>query len=639
MAKEKLTLCTLSGPLEKFDFAVQTFVINRQFHPVNTITHMKGMKALIPFESYNLYDDVLKSISDIAEGLGIKLDFESFDRETIDPMAVTDYFESLSEELKSLSEEKDRLSLTIADNHNIIETVRHLGNINEGMETLFSMKSTKFRFGRMPRLMYDESIQWINSRDDTYYIHTSIEEEYVYGMYFALPSAEERVDAFFTALKFERIWISEKVQGTPEEAAVRLKSEIDNMTERLNQIDKQISDMAVSEKSKFLRYYSYIRFIGESYSLRSFAGHSHESFYLVGWIPRHDSNEYSELVESCEGLGCILTDVAEMPDTSPPIKRKTSFLTKLFDPYLEMYGLPSYKEFDPGLFMAITYSVFFGIMMGDVGQGVLLLLFGLGIYKLKGMWLGGILACCGVSATIFGFVYGSVFGYEHWLGGFKVLEDGNAINILLVSAGIGIVMITVCMLINIYNGFLQKDIAKILCEANGLCGIVFYTSVVYGMISVLVLGNNIFSPLYIIFLIILPLLLMMCKEPLSKLIMRRPDWKPESVSGLFVEGFFELFETVLSFVSNTISFLRIGAFAISHAGMMMVVFMLAESSGGGYNPIVLVIGNLFVMALEAMLVCIQLLRLEFYELFGRFYSDGGVKFSPLIIDYKEIYNH
>lgn len=639
MAKEKLTLCTLSGPLEKFDFSVQTFVINRQFHPVNTIGHMKGMKALIPFESFNPYDDVLKKIGDIAAELGIKLDYEPFDQDEIDPMTVTEYFEGLSGELTALYEEKDHLSLTIADNHNIIEIVRHLGNISEGMETLFSMKSTKFRFGRMPRLMYDESIQWINSREDTYYIHTSIEEEYVYGMYFALPSAEERVDAFFTALQFERIWIPEKVQGTPEEAAQRLKAEIVSLTGRLGQIETQIKDISTAEKHNFLQFYSYVRFVGEAYSLRAYAGHSHERFYLVGWIPKALANEFSEMVGSCDGLGCILTDVAEMPDTPPPIKRKTGLLTSLYEPYLEMYGLPSYKEFDPGLFLAITYSLFFGIMFGDVGQGILLILFGVLMYKLKGMWLGGILACCGVSATIFGFVYGSVFGYEELLGGFKILEGNNVFNILVISAGIGIGMITLCMLINIYNGILQKDIEKILFEANSVCGLVFFLSVVFGLISSFLFGTNVFSTPYIIFLIVLPLVLIMCKEPLSKLIMRRPDWRPESISALFVEGFFELYETVLSFVSNTLSFLRIGAFAINHAGMMMVVFLLAESPGGGYNPVVLVIGNLFAMGLETMLVCIQLLRLEFYELFGRFYSDGGVKFSPLIIDYKSIYNN
>jgi len=638
MAKDKLTLCTLSGSLDKFDLAVQTFVINRQFHPINTISYMKGMEALIPFDNDNPYDEILKSVDILANELKIKLDYKPFDAETVGIDTARSYFNGLSDEIRDLAEEEQQLSLTIADNHNIIDTLRHMGDIMEGVENIFSMKSAKFRFGRIPRQTYADSIRWINTREDTYYISTSVEEDYVYGMYFALPSAEERVDAFFAALHFERIWISEKVQGTPEQASRRLSIENEKLTERISEIKQQISAISENECSKFLQYYSYIRFAGESHSLRVYAGHSISSFYIVGWIPRSGSEEYAEAVEAFDDFSCILTDAADLPDAMPPIKRKAGLLTKLYNPFLEMYGLPSYREFDPGLFMAVTYSLFFGIMFGDVGQGVLLFLFGLGLYKIRGMWLGGILTCCGISATIFGFVYGSVFGYEELLGGFKVMEDGNAMNILLVSAVIGIVMITICMVFNIYNGILQKDIGKIFFEANGLCGMIFYLATVLGLVCTVAFGQHMFSAPYIILLMVLPLLLVMCKGPLTKLILRQPDWRPKSISGLIIEGFFELFETVLSYVSNTISFLRIGAFAISHAGMMMVVFLLAEGAAGSYNPVVLVIGNLFVMALEAMLVCIQLLRLEFYELFGRFYSDGGQKFTPIIIDYTKIYS-
>lgn len=93
-----------------------------------------------------------------------------------------------------------------------------------------------------------------------------------------------------------------------------------------------------------------------------------------------------------------------------------------------------------------------------------------------------------------------------------------------------------------------------------------------------------------------------------------------------------MFEVVLSFVTNTVSFLRVGAYAICHAGMMLVVYTLA---GDPANPVVLVIGNIIVMGIEGLMVCIQVLRLEFYEMFGRFYQSGGKKFSPTMIDCSE----
>ena len=99
---------------------------------------------------------------------------------------------------------------------------------------------------------------------------------------------------------------------------------------------------------------------------------------------------------------------------------------------------------------------------------------------------------------------------------------------------------------------------------------------------------------------------------------------------MLVSGFFELFETLLSFLTNTLSFLRVGAYAITHVCLMLVIHTMA---GNNLNPVVLILGNLFVMGFEGLLVGIQVLRLEFYELFGRFYQDSGREYTPRIIDY------
>ena len=94
-----------------------------------------------------------------------------------------------------------------------------------------------------------------------------------------------------------------------------------------------------------------------------------------------------------------------------------------------------------------------------------------------------------------------------------------------------------------------------------------------------------------------------------------------------VQGFFELFEVMLSYFSNTLSFVRVGAFAVSHAAMMSVVLMLAGAENGGpTNWMIVILGNLFVMGIEGLIVGIQVLRLEFYELFSRYYKGDGKEF-------------
>ena len=107
---------------------------------------------------------------------------------------------------------------------------------------------------------------------------------------------------------------------------------------------------------------------------------------------------------------------------------------------------------------------------------------------------------------------------------------------------------------------------------------------------------------------------------------------PKEKGMFLVTAFFELFDVLLSYFSNTLSFVRIGAFAVSHAAMMEVVLMLAGAESGNINWIVIVLGNVFVCAMEGLIVGIQVLRLEYYEMFSRFYKGSGRKFEPFRSD-------
>ena len=125
-----------------------------------------------------------------------------------------------------------------------------------------------------------------------------------------------------------------------------------------------------------------------------------------------------------------------------------------------------------------------------------------------------------------------------------------------------------------------------------------------------------------------PLLLMFFKEPLSAIIEKKAQ-KMEGGVGMFItQGVFELFEVLLSYFSNTLSFVRVGAFAVSHAAMMQVVLMLAGAEAGDPNWGIVIGGNLFVCGMEGLIVGIQVLRLEYYELFSRFYRGSGRAFEP-----------
>ena len=171
---------------------------------------------------------------------------------------------------------------------------------------------------------------------------------------------------------------------------------------------------------------------------------------------------------------------------------------------------------------------------------------------------------------------------------------------------------------------------RLLWESNGVAGLIFYGGIVVGFGGQLVFGWQIVTPLYIVLVIALPLLVIFFREVLGGLVEKRPDWKPESWGGFIMQNFFEVFEFLLSYASNTISFLRVGAFVLVHVGMMTVVFTLADMTTGVFY--VLVGGNWkrgYHGYGRVLLVGIQALRLEFYEMFSRFFDGAGRPFKPI----------
>ena len=251
---------------------------------------------------------------------------------------------------------------------------------------------------------------------------------------------------------------------------------------------------------------------------------------------------------------------------------------------------------------------------------------------------------CGFSSAVFGCVFGSVFGFEHVLDPLyhalfgleekpiEVMQSSTTIMILGCSVAIGVVIIAISMMLNIYVCLRQKDYENGLFGPNGVAGLVFYLSVVLGLVCQLLLSLPVMNAAYILLLLVLPLLLMFLREPLGKLLARDPDWKPERMGEFIIQNFFELFEQLLSYLSNTMSFLRVAAFVLVHAGMMMAVFAIGGMFQTVGYTVAVIVGNALVMGMECVLVVIQIMRLEFYEMFSRYYNGDGKPFRPLALN-------
>ena len=215
---------------------------------------------------------------------------------------------------------------------------------------------------------------------------------------------------------------------------------------------------------------------------------------------------------------------------------------------------------------------------------------------------------------------------------FKIMD--NVTTILVGAISLGVLIMIISILINIIIGIKNKKSEDALFGNNGVAGLVFFGSILVGAIGTFS-GIKIFTTSYVIFLIVLPLVAMFLREPLSYWIKGKKYVLEEGLTDFIASNFFEVFEFLLGYATNTLSFVRIGGFVLSHASMMLVVMALAEQVSVSAVPIVIILGNIFVMAIEGLLVGIQTLRLEFYEIFSRFYSGDGKPFVPIKINYDE----
>lgn len=457
----------------------------------------------------------------------------------------------------------------------------------------------------------------------------------VWGVYFSPVEKIKETDRTFASLHFELIEIP-GAAGRPIEVVENLKKDIEIIDSEIDALHKRVAAYWENNAEVCNRIYSINYVKDKVFEMKKHAVINEDYFFFVGWVVRKNKRRFSKTIEKIEDVEVEFSSPEDNPGLEPPTKLKNLRIAKPFEFFIDMYGLPGYNEVDVTGFVAVTYALMFGIMFGDLGQGLILTVVGALMWKFKKMALGKALIPCGFSAMFFGLVYGSVFGYEDLLDplyrsvGLKgkplpVLESVNTILIYAIS--IGIILVAFSIFINIYACLKRGAKGEAIFSQNGLTGLLFYLSAV--CMAVEFMSKKAIVPTAVTkWVLIVCAVILLFKEMLIGIVDKKPDWKPESFGDFIMQNIFELLEYVLSYASNTVSFLRVGAFVLVHAGMMMVVFNLA---GESRNLFVIILGNALVIALEGLLTGIQAMRLEFYEMFSRFYEGDGRPFNGVTI--------
>jgi V/A-type H+-transporting ATPase subunit I len=548
----------------------------------------------------NPYSGYLQTLQNFAHSVNYTLDPERAPKKHYTNEEMDAFIDELDETF-GLETDANTVLLTPDDE-------QALGALSEcGFERMHACQYLNFGFGRLPR----ESYKKLSMYKDEIFVHHHVHEtpQYVWMLYVTSDSYVDKVRKIFKDLYFEPIDIP----------MIDVKKQLEHYKDQIDDIYA-----FCNEENSVHELYPYIAEINEKY-------------LLSGFVKEDEVDHYKAIFKDLPST-IEVKDPSEVPDLECPTLLKNNWFAKPFEMFLGMYGVPKYTDFDPTGFMAFTYCLLFGIMFGDLGQGLVLFILGL-VFEKKGQ-IFGIINRCGITSMIFGFLFGSVFGYEELLNPihqslfgvreklFDVMAQSSTMLLLIGAVAIGAVLILTTQCMNIVNRFKHHQLGDAIFSQNGIAGLVFYGGIVFAIVATMLLGWNVLNPVYLGIFIVLPVISFVMKEPLSNAVEHKTVKPEEGWGGYIAQSIFELIDVLLTFVTNSMSYLRVGGFVLSHAGMMLVVMTLVEMTGKA-GVAVLIFGNIFVMVLEGLIVGIQTLRLEYYEMFSRYYDAGGIQFNAL----------
>jgi len=468
-------------------------------------------------------------------------------------------------------------------------------------------------------------------------------------------SASDNLDRAAKSAFLNPLSLPDELDGTPEQITATLIKEVESSKQKIAELESTINKLAGKYKTELTKL------LWEVHISRVMAdaivrfGQLRHTYVVVGWVPASEMENLTMRLKqaSLEILIEAIPTSRSGHHSGVPVALMNNKWLKPIQNLVTTFGRPSYGELDPTLLIAFTFPILYGAMFGDWGQGLILMLVGVlahnKIFMKSLQSLGLLLVYCGFFATVFGFLYGSFLGFEgHLMEEYLPFHFGpvwispleNILTILGLAIDAGIVILLFSYLLSLFNMIRARDWAHFWFGHTGVVAICFYfcfLTVLNGLlgttpiapkiaaaISQLPLPFNILTPVFA-FGVMFNGLFRNIAEGHRPLI--------EGSIGMFlVQSFMDLFEGAISMLSNTLSFVRVGAFAVAHGGLSLAIFSLAGTEPGLKFWITILIGNIFIIGFEGLIVYIQTMRLHYYEILGKFFHGGGMRFEPLVLN-------
>lgn len=590
----------------------------------------------------NSYKPYFNKLNKIMDSLKLDKKIKEFNFDQLNKLSLEeleDFIMPIQKKIKKLERITNKLDAEEERLNNLIKHVYVMRNIDIELQSLKTLSYVTLIFGSLSQERYKRLIENV-TEVPVLVLKVNEDQERVWFFTFAKKDYEQKALDILNSVNFNRIELPDRVTEEPKDILSQSKHRLDKIKIIRAQIKLEFKKLKHRYQEQLLKYYKQSLIFNRITDVNnSFYGKSDYFFITTGWISEENEKEFKKLISNKYSQVLYSSqEVEDAEEEDPPTIIENPKWIKSFSSLVKLYGLPKYGEIDPSVFFALSYILLFGIMFGDLGQGLVLVLLGFAIYKnkikfIKNQDISYILISLGSSSMLFGTFYGSLFGMEDLIPALVIRPMDNIMFWLGFTVMIGIFLLITSMIFNLFNSFKNKDYAEALFSDSGLSGLILYLFMLSNL-AFYGLQNRLLIPVSITAVIVISLLLLIFfKEPLGNLLIGKKFSIDQKISEYLLESIFELFDTVLGYLSNTLSFLRVGAFTLNHAGLSMAVIILSQMmSNNAGSLLILIAGNIVIMVLEGVVVGIQILRLEFFEIFSKFYSGSGREFNPLSID-------
>lgn len=563
---------------------------------------------------------------------------------------------------------KTRIADATDEAHKVNEAYKEamaFSNLKVSYSELEHLSFLSLRIGRIPENQYED----LKYRLEGSAVVIKLGNDSSHILVASSKKGRFALDAELKNHNFVELEVPAEFKGVPESALKGLEQKKAEADKNLEELITEKSNFAETHQAQIEKLLGSFTIAVQIEDVTRRLESTELVYRITGWIPASETENYMKgLDELTEGRIAIRAyEPFEVPSVMSgkeqvPVKLKHGKFVKSFERMIFSYGSPVYGAIDPTPFVAVFFTILFGIMFGDFGQGLFFVLFGIlmlcNVIKVGG-WnkFAPIFMAIGISSSIMGLLTGEFFGTEtvlepfaEWVTGLfgtprapilKLMPSADPKSIYVmfgvfgVAVAIGFVINTCGLVLNIINNLGRKRYAEALLGKNGLAGAVFFWYVIALVLRIVLAKHAVAA--YDIIIILVSLFFAAFAEPFERALNHEKPLFENGFGNYVISGAVELIEVVSGYLSNTVSFVRVGAFALSHAVLNFTILTLTEMVGGPRSIggiIVLIAGNALIIVLEGMIVAIQVIRLQYYEFFSKFFHETGKEFKPFRFELK-----